>query len=226
MKKMNNKAFTLIELLSVIVILGVLMMSAIPAVTSAIARSRRNTFATNAKEIINSVRISLNSGEAITAQYNASGSTNAEKYTATAAKEECQFPVRQGMLKIYIPKEDLGMLLERGAKKSSFGRQYSDAFVYIYNKSSDKAEGDYYNYYIYILDNAKNGIDQPTLEDDITGAIIKIGKGSTAEPTTLTVPKSTIDPSTGKITVSDGEFDLINGVSGNPDMLQYCILAK
>ena len=53
MKKIDQKGFTLIELLAVIVILAILMITAIPAVTNSIAKSRKDTFATNAKNIIN-----------------------------------------------------------------------------------------------------------------------------------------------------------------------------
>ena len=45
-----KKVFTLIELLAVIVILAILMITAIPAVTNSIAKSRKDTFATNAKK--------------------------------------------------------------------------------------------------------------------------------------------------------------------------------
>ena len=44
MKKINSKGFTLVELLAVIVIMGILMMVAIPAVTRTIENSRKDTF--------------------------------------------------------------------------------------------------------------------------------------------------------------------------------------
>ena len=176
--KNNTKAFTLIELLAVIVILGVLMMAAIPAVTSAITRSRRNTFASNAKEIIASVRTAINSGEAIEAGTDGSAKT---------PHEECQFPPRKGLLKVAIDNSTLSLLLERGSNKSSFGRKYETAYVYIYNKSEEDAQGDYYDYFIYLVDNAKNGIDIPTHEDDINGSMIKIAKATSTDTTAVQV---------------------------------------
>lgn len=61
--KLNKKGFTLIELLAVIVILGVLLAIAVPAVTKYISSSRKSTYITNVKEYMNSVSNGLISNE-------------------------------------------------------------------------------------------------------------------------------------------------------------------
>ena len=60
MKKKNG--FTLIELLAVIIILGVLMIIAVPAVTKYINDSRKNGYVSTAKEIAGSARNLVYSG--------------------------------------------------------------------------------------------------------------------------------------------------------------------
>ena len=56
MKSLGKKGFTLIELLAVITIMGILMLVAIPAVSRTIENSRRDTYATLAKQYITTVR--------------------------------------------------------------------------------------------------------------------------------------------------------------------------
>jgi type IV pilus assembly protein PilA len=59
----NKKGFTLIELLAVIIILGILMIIAIPAVTSYISNSRKESYIKTAKEVIAGARNLVNSGK-------------------------------------------------------------------------------------------------------------------------------------------------------------------
>ena len=63
MKRFNKKAFTLIELLAVIIILGVLMIIAIPAVTMYISNARKSAYVDTAKTVIQSARVLVNSGK-------------------------------------------------------------------------------------------------------------------------------------------------------------------
>jgi len=65
MKKKNNKenGFTLIELLAVIIILGILMIIAIPSVTSYINNSRKSAYVDTAKEIVSGARNIVNEGK-------------------------------------------------------------------------------------------------------------------------------------------------------------------
>ena len=59
----NKKGFTLIELLAVIIILGILMIIAIPAVTEYISSSRKSAYVTTASRYIDGVRNKINAAE-------------------------------------------------------------------------------------------------------------------------------------------------------------------
>ena len=60
-KKKNG--FTLIELLAVIIILGILMIIAIPSVTKYISDSRKSSYVDTAKEIVSGTRNKVNDGK-------------------------------------------------------------------------------------------------------------------------------------------------------------------
>ncbi len=68
----KTKAFTLIELLAVIIILGILMIIAIPSITNYISDSRDQAYIDTAKELMNSTRNLINGGNLKTYDTNAS----------------------------------------------------------------------------------------------------------------------------------------------------------
>ena len=61
-KQTRKKGFTLIELLAVIIILGILMIIAIPSVTKYISDSRKSAYVDTAKEIVGGARNIVNEG--------------------------------------------------------------------------------------------------------------------------------------------------------------------
>ena len=65
MKRLNKKGFTLIELLAVIIILGILMIIAIPSVTSYIQNSRKSAYVDTAVAYVDAVRNKVNEASKI-----------------------------------------------------------------------------------------------------------------------------------------------------------------
>ena len=61
--KKKKRAFTLIELLAVIIILGVIMIIAIPSVTKYISGSRDKSYIASARALVSGARVLVNSGE-------------------------------------------------------------------------------------------------------------------------------------------------------------------
>ncbi len=61
MKRLNKKGFTLIELLAVIIILGVLLLIAVPSVSRYIQQSRIKTYKSNLSKLVDAVSIEVNS---------------------------------------------------------------------------------------------------------------------------------------------------------------------
>lgn len=125
--KNNSKGFTLIELLAVIVILGILMITAIPAVTKYINNSKKDTFADSASAYINSARYSLLNDE----------------YT------DCVLPAETNQC-VYMTIDNID--IDKGTGKSSYGRDYKkQSYVKVTSDGKDL------EYEIDLLDSGENG---------------------------------------------------------------------
>ncbi len=57
---MNKKGFTLVELLGVVVILSIIMLIAIPNVTSVLEKNKRDTYIADAKKLISQAKYEIN----------------------------------------------------------------------------------------------------------------------------------------------------------------------
>lgn len=158
-KNTNKRGFTLIELLAVIVILAILMMTAIPAVTQAIAKSRRDTYATNAKKFIDAVRTDLFDGDLFVT----SG--------AQEASSICQAPTNG----TYVAVPITTVVLERGGKTSSFGKNYKSGYVIVANTQRDSSKTDKYTYYFIGVDSGRNGVEDYIEENNLNRSSVKAG---------------------------------------------------
>ena len=156
-RKINNKnGFTLIELLAVIVIMGVLMMVAIPAMTRYIENAKRDVFADTAKKYISAAR-----------------------YTLLSDGFQCMDPgpVSCGLsdlesnnkLFLIIP---VGLIdVENDTKKSPWGKTFGEAAAVVV-KNDGTAEKPNYVYSFFGVDTAGHGIQQPIAETDISRAAV------------------------------------------------------
>ncbi len=149
--KNNSKGFTLIELLAVIVILGILMIVAIPQVTKYIENSKKNTYADTAKSYIDSARYMLLNDD----------------FTAKNDSSTCTLPEEGGT--IYIKLADIK--LEKGGTNSSYGKAFDldNSFVRVTNSAGK------FEYSIFIKDGGNNGTVEITAETSVDQTKIKKG---------------------------------------------------
>lgn len=159
----NKKGFTLIELLAVIVILGVLMVIAIPAMTRTIDNSRKDAFMSNAKTVISSVRYSL---------------LNEEYYQGTTL---CSMPKANAAVVVDASPSKEFVEYDKGGKTSPWSKAMSSAQVVVVNEGTDASPK--YVYYYWGKDTDNNGINKLVKEDTIKRS--DVGKGTvtaTASP--------------------------------------------
>lgn len=116
MKKINSKGFTLIELLAVIVIMGILMMVAIPSVSRVIENSRKDTYVDIAKSYANAART----------LWTADGLTCTSESIPSSATDDGDYYV---LIDTQNP-DNVPVLVDQGGK-SSWGNRNVEGYVRI-----------------------------------------------------------------------------------------------
>ncbi len=198
MKRKSNKGFTLIELLAVIIILGILMMTAIPAVTKYIENSRKDTFWQTAKSYIDAARTPLLNDELFTSSAPDASATTTSCPTPTVGK--------------YIAIDISSIELEKGKGKSSFNRDFGKAIGdgYVLAVNNGTSTKDNIVYYFVGIDKGSNGIESLTLESSLKRTSVKKGNAS---------KETSINKITSKASVS---LPNINGTSTNYSFQSFC----
>ena len=156
----NEKGFTLIELLAVIVIMGVLMMVAIPAMTKYIENSKRDVFADTAKKYISSVRYSVLS----------------DSYQCGTA--DCGLPDVGGSLLVPCNLIDL----DNDTGKSPWSKNFSRDYAWVLIKTTGEVNKPVYTYSFIGTDDSGNGIVSLTEETSIGRQAVKKGTTKASKP--------------------------------------------
>lgn len=141
LKKVNKNGFTLIELLAVIVILGVIMMIAIPSMTETIENSKKDTIISSAREYVDGI-------------YNLLLSENS-------------LPDYGKAIKVPIS----AITLEKGGKSPFTSTAYdgTESFVVVVNTgTSNGTASSKYKYYVTLKDSAGNCL-KLTDSDNLNG---------------------------------------------------------
>ena len=123
----NKKGFTLIELLAVIVIMGILMMVAIPAVSRVIENSRKDAFVDIAKSYANAVITAWTSENLTCEGIVSSAVDDGDYYILINTKEAAS--------------SALPVLLEQGGK-SSWGNRDVNGYVRVHVETVIDSNGD------------------------------------------------------------------------------------
>ena len=154
MKKINKKGFTLVELLAVIVIMGILMMVAIPSISRVIENSRKDTFVDIAKSYANAAK-TLWTADTLTCEGTvASAVDDGDYYVLINTKESARTA--------------LPVLVDQGGK-SSWGNRDVNGYVRVHVETVTDNNGEpkrTTTFYVSLSDGTHGLIDNGSMTSD------------------------------------------------------------
>ena len=154
MKRINKKGFTLVELLAVIVIMGILMMVAIPSISRVIENSRKDTFVDIAKSYANAAK-TLWTADTLTCEGTvASAVDDGDYYILINTKESAR--------------AILPVLVDQGGK-SSWGNRDVNGYVRVHVETVTDNNGEQKRtttFYVSLSDGTHGLIDNGSMTSD------------------------------------------------------------